>query len=91
MKQLFRILSQGPVIQVPGKDGVGQTSKCTVVLQELGGKYEDSYAVTLFGNMAQCRFSPGEVVYAVLRFQAHEYNGQWYQDAVAKEIMAFSA
>lgn len=90
MKQLFRILSQGPVIQVPSKDGGGETSKCTLVLQELGGKFENSFAVTLFGNAAMCKYTPGECVYAVLRFQAHEYNGQWYQDAVAKEVRAFN-
>lgn len=87
MKQLFRILSQGPVTQVPSKDGGAETSKCTVVLQELGGKYENSFAVTLFGNLALCKYTTGELLYAVLRFQAHEYNGQWYQDTVGKEMI----
>ena len=87
MKKLFRVVAQTPVVSVPAKEDGTQTSKCTLMLQELGGKYENTFAVTVFGNAAQCRYSPGEILYGVLRFQTHEYNGQWYQDTVAKELL----
>lgn len=87
MKKLFRVVAQTPVVSVPAKEDGTQTSKCTLMLQEVGGKYENSYAVTVFGNAAQCRYPPGEILYGVLRFQTHEYNGQWYQDTVAKELL----
>jgi hypothetical protein len=87
MKKLFRVVAQTPVVSVPAKEDGTQTSKCTLMLQELGGKYENSYAVTVFGNAALCQYPPGEILYGVLRFQTHEYNGQWYQDTVAKELL----
>ena len=87
MKKLFRVLAQSSVVcGQPREDGT-QTSKCTLMLQELGGKYENTFAVTVFGNAAQCQYPPGEILYGVLRFQTHEYNGQWYQDTVAKELL----
>lgn len=87
MKKLFRVVSQTTAVCVAAKEDGTQTSKCTLMLQELGGKYENTFAVTVFGNAAQCRYQPGEILYAVLRFQTHEYNGQWYQDTVAKELL----
>lgn len=87
MEKFFKVVAQSPSVQVPNKEGNGQTAKCTIVLQALGGKYEDSLVVTLFGNTAMCRWEAGDTVLAKLRFQAHEYNGVWYQDVFAKEIM----
>ena len=60
---------------------------CNVVLQELGGKYENSYVATMFGEQAKVRFTPGELVAASLRFSTREYNGQMYQDIVVSEII----
>ena len=90
MEKFFKVVAQTPCVQVPNKEGTGQTAKCTIVLQALGGKWEDCLAVTLFGNTALCKFHPGDTVLAKLRFQAHEHNGAWYQDVFAKEIMALS-
>ena len=87
MKKLFRVMAQTQVVSVPAKEDGTQTSKCTLMLQELGGKYENTFAVTVFGNAAQCQYQAGEILYGVLRFQTHEYNGQWYQDTVAKELL----
>ena len=87
MKKLFRVVAQTPVVSVPAKEDGTQTSKCTLMLQELGGKYENTFAVTVFGTAAQCQYPPGEILYGVLRFQTLEYNGQWYQDTVAKELL----
>jgi hypothetical protein len=89
MKSIFRVIHQGEPQQIPSQKAEGgMTSKCSIVLQELGGKYENMYVCTLFGNGAQCKWYAGELVHAALRFQAHEYNGQWYQDIVVGEIIA---
>ena len=90
MKQFFKVIAQGASVMVPSKEEGGQTSKCTLVLQELGGKFENSFAITLFGEPATRKFAPGEIVYGVLRFNAHEYNGQWYQDVMVKELLPFN-
>ena len=65
----------------------GKLNKRTLVLQELGGsKYENEYVVVLLGNAAALEFYEQDVVVAKLAFQTHEYNGQVYQDVMAKEI-----
>lgn len=61
--------------------------KCNIVLQELGGKFEDSYVAAMLGQLASCKFYAGELVYAVLRFQTREYNGQVFQDIVVVDIV----
>ena len=89
MKTIFKVIHQSEPQQVPSQKAEGgQVSKCSIVLQEIGGKYENMYACTLLGNSAQCKWFPGELVFAALRFQAREYNGQWYQDIVVSEIIA---
>ena len=87
MKQIFRVVSQSETIAVPSqKAESGQTSKCTITLQEFGGKYEDTFVATMLGNTAQCRFYKDDLVMASLRFTTREYNGQMYQDIVVNDI-----
>ena len=62
-------------------------SKCSIVLQEWGGKYENSYVATVLGEQAKMRFVKDELVVASLRFSTREYNGQVYQDIVVNEII----
>ena len=62
-------------------------SKCNIVLQELGGKYENQYVATMLGEQAKTRFTKDELVAASLRFSTREYNGQVYQDIVVSEIV----
>ena len=69
----------------PGMNGV--LNKRTLVLQELGGKYEDSYVVTALGNLATIEWAEGELVVANLRFQTREYNGQVFMDVIANELV----
>ena len=89
MKNLFREIHQGEPQQIPSQKAEGgQVSKCQIVLQELGGKFENMYVCTLFGNSATCKWYAGDLVFASLRFQAHEYNGQWYQDITVGEIVS---
>jgi hypothetical protein len=87
MKQIFRVVSQTEPIAVQSqKAESGQTSKCTITLQEFGGKYEDTFVATMLGNLAQCRFYKDDLVMVSLRFTTREYNGQVYQDIVVNDI-----
>lgn len=86
--QFFKVLSQTEAVTITRQDGTF-TQKSTVVLQELGGKYENSYAAVLMGN--QVVFTPGDIVFGCLRFTIHEYNGQQYQDVTISEIQSLTA
>jgi hypothetical protein len=87
MKQIFRVVSQSETIAVQSqKAESGLTSKCTITLQEFGGKYEDTFVATMLGNLAQCRFYKDDLVMVSLRFTTREYNGQVYQDIVVNDI-----
>lgn len=88
MKQIFRIKAQSETMLVPSQKAEGgQVSKCNIVLQELGGKYENSYVATVLGEQANIRFAKDDLVVASLRFSTREYNGQVYQDIVVYEIV----
>jgi hypothetical protein len=87
MKSFFRIQAQSETFQVPSQKAEGgQVSKCNIVLQELGGKFENSYVATILGEQAKTRFTKGDLVVAALRFSTREYNGQVYQDIVVSDI-----
>ena len=88
MKQIFKVMAQSETFSVPSQKAEGgQISKCNVVLQELGGKYENSYVATILGEQARIRFELDDLVAASLRFSTREYNGQTYQDIVVSEII----
>ena len=88
MKTFFRVQAQSETFAVPSQKAEGgQISKCNIVLQELGGKYENSYVATILGEQAKLRFSQNDLVIASLRFSTREYNGQVYQDIVVNEIV----
>lgn len=89
MKKVFKVVAQTAAVPVQRQDGT-QTQKCTIVLQELGGKYENSFAATMLGNMASLKFYPNDYVYAALRFQHREYNQQFYMDCTVLDIIKFS-
>ena len=88
MKKFFRVTAQSETFSVPSQKAEGgQMSKCNVVLQELGGKFENSYVATVLGEQANIRFAKDDLVVASLRFSTREYNGQVYQDIVVSEII----
>ena len=88
MKQIFRVTAQSETYSVPSQKAEGgQISKCNIVLQELGGKFENSYVATILGEQANIRFEKNDLVVAALRFSTREYNGQVYQDIVVNEIV----
>ena len=88
MRNFFRVQSQGETFLVQSQKAEGgQMNMCNIVLQELGGKYENSYVATMFGEQAKVRFAKDQLVAASLRFSTREYNGQIYQDVVVNEIV----
>jgi len=82
---ILKVLSQSEAVTIQKQDG-STIQKSIIVLQRLGGKYEDSYACSLLGNAALCKFYPGDLVCAALRFQHHEYQGSVYQDITVQDI-----
>ena len=88
MNNFYKVKAQSETFFVPSQKAEGgQISKCNVVLQELGGKYENSYVATILGEQARIRFELDDLVAASLRFSTREYNGQTYQDIVVSEII----
>ena len=84
-------MSQGDVTYVASQKAEGgQLAKCVIRLKEFGGKFGDEYVCTVFGNLAQCKFSEGDLVIASLRFQVHEVNGSVYQEIVANDVVKLS-
>jgi len=86
MKQLFKVVAQQEPTTVNKQDG-STLNKCVIVLQEVGGKYENSFVCNLLGNAALCKFYPGDLVYAALRFQHSEYQGKFYNEIVVQDII----
>ena len=92
MKNIFKVTAQSDTFAVPSQKAEGgQLSKCNIVLQELGGKYENSYVATILGEQAKTRFAKDDIVAVALRFSTREYNGQVYQDIVVNEIVKLNA
>lgn len=89
MKKILRVVSQTQAVSVQRQDGT-QTQKCTLVLQELGGKYENSFAATMLGNMASLKFYQNDIVACALRFSTREYNQQIYMDCTVQDIVKLS-
>ena len=88
MNNFYRVTAQSDTFAVPSQKAEGgQISKCNIVLQELGGKYANSYVATVLGEQARVRFEKDDLVAASLRFSTREYNGQVYQDIVVNEIV----
>lgn len=89
MKTLFRVIAQQEPFQVNKQDG-SILNKCTIVLQEIGGKFENSYVCSLLGNSALCKFYPNDIVFASLRFQHSEYQGKFYNEITVLDIVSFT-
>ena len=86
--KILRVLKCGECFTVKSeKSEGGVLNKRTLVLQELGGKFEPTYTVAALGNLATLQFNEGDIVIATLRFQCREFNGQTFMDVVATEII----
>lgn len=87
MNQILKVVKQGEVSQIDSPDGEKKRDKCTILLQEVGNKFADTFLCTLFDNDANSSFYPGEMVVASLHFYCHEYKGVFYQDIVVVDIV----
>jgi len=86
--KLLRVVKYGEMTSVKSEKAEnGVLQKRTMILQELGGKYEPSYVVTALGTLATLVFREGDLVFATLRSQSREFNGQAFQDIVATELV----
>ena len=73
----MKVVMQGEPFAVQSqKAESGQVMKCNIVL-----------VAAMLGKLASCKFYADELVYAVLRFQTREYNGQMYQDILAVDLI----
>ena len=87
-EQILRVVKCGECFTVKSeKSEGGMLNKRTLVLQELGGKYEPTYVVSVLGSQATLEFQEGDLVIATLRFSSREYNGQMFMDVVATELI----
>ena len=85
---LLKVVKCGECFAVKSeKSEGGVLNKRNLVLQELGGKYEPTYVVSALGDLATVAFSEGDLVFATLKFQSREYNGQLFMDVVATELI----
>jgi hypothetical protein len=88
MKGIYKVMAQSETFAVPSQKAEGgQVNKCNIILQDVGGKYENSYVAAVLGEQANIRFMRDDLVVASLRFSTREYNGQTYQDIVVTEII----
>jgi hypothetical protein len=86
--QIMRVTKVGDLeTYTSNKAEVGTIEKRNVVLQGVGGKYEDSYAVALFGLSARQPLAVGDIVAAKLSYLTHDYQNQTYQDVIAREVV----
>ena len=82
---ILRVKKCGAMTTAQSEKGV--INKRMLVLQELGDKWANAYAVTVFRNLATIEFAEGDLVVASMQFRTHEYNGQTYMDIVANDIV----
>jgi hypothetical protein len=85
--KILKVVKSGELFSVKSeKSENGQLNKRNLVLKELGGKFENEYAVSVLGSVASLAFAEGDLVAVTLRFQTREYNGQVFQDITATDI-----
>ena len=85
---LLKVVKCGECFTVRSeKSEGGVLNKRNLVLQELGGKYEPTYVVSALGDLATKTFSEGDLVFATLKCQSREYNGQVFMDVIATELI----
>lgn len=80
-----RVVSQTESSSVTTQNG--ELDKCYIRVKEIGSDYANEYICSVLGNLAQCRFQPGDKVIVTLRFQIFENNGKAYQEVRATEII----
>lgn len=88
--KIMRVVQQGESFTVQCQQSEnGQLAKCNIVLQEMGGKFENQFVATMLGQMAQFRFQKGDVVAVTLRFTTHQFEGRVFQDILITDLYKF--
>lgn len=86
--KILKVVSVGQPFEITStKTESGKMMKNTCVLQMLGGKFEDSFLVSLFDKNAFIDLHVGDLVIAKLSFSVREVNQGRFMDAVAQEIV----
>jgi len=85
MKGIYKIVFVGDPFTITKKDGT-TCQKQIINLREMGGKYEDQYAVTWLGDKP-LNLNEGATIVASLRFSVRTYEGQDYQDITLQEYV----
>lgn len=84
---LYRVVQQGETYAVQSQKTEGVTiPKCNIIIQKLGGQNADRFVGSMLGNLAQCRFYPGDVVAATLRFTTHQFEDRVFQDVLVTDL-----
>ena len=85
--KILKVVKCGEMFTVKSeKSENGQLNKRNLVLKELGGKYENEYAVAVLGSAATLQFYENDLVVVTLRFTTHEFQGQVFQEVLATDI-----
>ena len=85
--KILKVVKCGEMFTVKSeKSENGQLNKRNLVLKELGGKYENEYAVAVLGSAATLQFYENDMVVVTLRFTTHEFQGQVFQEVLATDI-----
>ena len=85
--KILKVVKSGDMFSVKSeKSETGQLNKRNLVLKELGGKFENEYAVSVLGNAASLVWQEGDLAAVTLRFQTREYNEQVFQDVTVTDI-----
>ena len=88
VKGIFKVVSCSDVFTLQkNTENGGHFKKRTLVLQELGGQYEDKFVCSCLGNNAECAFYEGDLVCAAIRFTTSNHEGKTFQDVLATEII----
>ncbi len=90
--KILKVVKCGEMFTVKSeKSENGQLNKRNLVLKELGGKYENEYAVAVLGSAATLQFYENDMVVVTLRFSTHEFQGQVFQEVLATDIVKITA
>lgn len=82
--RVMKVVSQTEVAYVPStKSDTGQMAMSTVCLTS---NRDFTIVGTMFGNLATCRFQPGQLVHATFRLSVREHEGRLYQDVVIVDV-----
>ena len=90
--KILKVVKCGEMFTVKSeKSENGQLNKRNLVLKELGGKYENEYAVAVLGSAATLQFYENDMVVVTLRFTTHEFQGQVFQEVLATDSVKGAA